>query len=152
MNDASKKRKDKIKEEIKEFNEYKHTICCDGHYSENDSILYVIMAGPNDSPYVGGTFKINVKFPPKFPSENPIFTCVTPICHINIKDGTICLDSINNYNPETSITDVLTQIFMMLTSPNEDSPLNLEYYKIYRDDLDEYFRIAREMTRQNAKI
>lgn len=152
MDNPVKRRKDKIREEIKEFNECKHTICCDGNYSENDSILNVIMDGPKDSPYIGGKFKISVKFPPKFPIDKPIFTFVTPIYHINIWNGKICLDSINNYSPETSITDILTQIFMMLTSPNENSPLNEEYFDVYKKDLDEYFRIAREMTSQYAKF
>ena len=52
--DEVMKRKNRIDEEIKEFNEWKHTINCEGSYSSNDSTLTVIMDGPIDSPYIGG--------------------------------------------------------------------------------------------------
>lgn len=149
--DEVMKRKNRIDEEIKEFNEWKHTINCEGSYSSNDSTLTVIMDGPKDSPYIGGKFKITVTFPQKYPTEKPIFKFITPICHINISGTSICLDSINNYNENSSITDTLTQIFMMLTSPNEDSPLNTDYYNLYTKDLDEYFAKARKMTSEYAK-
>jgi len=150
LNDISKRKK-RINEEIKEFNEWKHTINCEGSYSSNDSTLTVIMDGPKDSPYIGGKFKITVTFPKDYPTEKPVFKFITPICHINIKGTSICLDSINNYNQNSSITDTLTQIFMMLTSPNEESPLNQEYYELYKKDLDEYFAKARAMTSEYAK-
>ena len=149
--DEVMKRKNRIDEEIKEFNEWKHTINCEGSYSSNDSTLTVIMDGPKDSPYIGGKFKITVTFPQKYPTEKPIFKFITPICHINISGTSICLDSINNYNENSSITDTLTQIFMMLTSPNEDSPLNTDYYNLYTKDLDEYFAKAKKMTSEYAK-
>jgi ubiquitin-protein ligase len=149
--DEVMKRKNRIDEEIKEFNEWKHTINCEGSYSSNDSTLTVIMDGPKDSPYIGGKFKITVTFPQKYPTEKPIFKFITPICHINISGTSICLDSINNYSENSSITDTLTQIFMMLTSPNEDSPLNTDYYNLYIKDLDEYFAKARKMTSEYAK-
>ena len=149
--DEVMKRKNRIDEEIKEFNEWKHTINCEGSYSSNDSTLTVIMDGPKDSPYIGGKFKITVTFPQKYPTEKPIFKFITLICHINISGTSICLDSINNYNENSSITDTLTQIFMMLTSPNEDSPLNTDYYNLYTKDLDEYFAKARKMTSEYAK-
>ena len=149
--DEVMKRKNRIDEEIKEFNEWKHTINCEGSYSSNDSTLTVIMDGPKDSPYIGGKFKITVTFPQKYPTEKPIFKFITPICHINISGTSICLDSINNYSENSSITDTLTQIFMMLTSPNEDSPLNTDYYNLYTKDLDEYFAKARKMTSEYAK-
>ena len=145
------RRKNRIDEEIKEFNEWKHTINCEGSYSSKDSTLTVIMDGPKDSPYIGGKFKITITFPQKYPTEKPIFKFITPICHINISGTSICLDSINYYNENSSITDTLTQIFMMLTSPNEDSPLNTDYYNLYTKDLDEYFAKARAMTSQYAK-
>lgn len=142
-------RKNRIDAELKEFHELKNTINCEGYYS--DDTLYVTMDGPVDSPYVGGKFKITVFFPKNFPKEKPVFKFVTPICHINISTVRICLDSINDYDGSYSILQILTQIFMMLTSPNEDSILNSTYGDIYKRDLDEYFAKAREMTRQYAK-
>jgi ubiquitin-protein ligase len=142
----------KIEEEINEFNEWKNTISCSGNYSTSDSTLYVTMDGPINSPYVGGKFKISIYFPNNFPTGKPTFKFLTPICHINICGESICLDSINYYNPDsTSIVDILTQIFLMLTTPNDTSIYNSTYGELYKNDLDAYFEKAREMTSQYAK-
>jgi ubiquitin-protein ligase len=146
-------RKERIKQEIKEFNEWKGTINCEGNHQEYDPVWNVTLGGPIDSPYVGGKFKIRITLPEGYPNSKPTFEFLTDICHINIKGKQICLDSLNDktYNPDYSIMQILTQIFMMLTSPNEDSPLNWDYYQLYSKDIDAYFEKAREMTRQFAK-
>lgn len=144
-------RESRIEEERQEFNEWKNSICCYGNPQKGDSVWNVTMDGPKDSPYMGGKFQIKITFPPGYPSQSPKFEFLTPICHMNISGTTMCLSSINSYNSSYSIIQILTQIFMMLTSPNENSPLNTEYYKLYIDDYDGYLAKAREMTRQYAK-
>ena len=141
----------RIAQEIKEFEEWKDTVNCEGNPKIEDSIWNITINGPLDSPYVGGKFKIRITLPKGYPTEKPIFEFLTDICHMNIKGKNICLDSLNYYNSDYSIIQILTQIFMMLTSPNEESPLNWDYYQLYLKDEDEYFEKAREMTRQYAK-
>ena len=144
-------RETRIEQEINEFNEWKDTINCEGNPQKGDSVWNITMAGPIDSPYVGGKFKIRITLPEKYPKDTPKFEFITPICHMNISGTSICLDSLNNYNSDYSLTQILTQIFMMLTSPNENSPLNWDYYQLYLKDEDSYFEKAREMTSQYAK-
>ena len=143
-------RESRIETERKEFNEWKSCISCSGEPKEGDSVWNIIMDGPLDSPYMGGKFKIKITFPDGYPTEKPLFEFLTPICHINILKTHICLTSLNEYNPSYSITQILTQIFMMLTSPNEDSAYST-YIKLYKEDYSGYMAKAREMTREYAK-
>ena len=108
------------------------------------------MDGPKDSPYEGGKFKIKITFPDGYPIKKPNFEFLTPIIHINISGTYICNDILNYYNQDTSIIDILTNIFMMLTSPNEDSPFST-HLKLYKEDYDGYLEKARQYTREYAK-
>lgn len=144
-------RESRIEQERQEFIEWKNSISCDGYPQKGDSTWNVVMDGPKDSPYMGGKFQIRITFPPGYPNEKPKFEFMTPICHINISGTSMCLSSINSYQPSYTIIYILSQIFMMLTSPNENSPLNSEYYKLYDEDYTAYLSKAREMTNQYAK-
>lgn len=142
---------EKLEKERKDFLRYKNTICCDGNPGEGDYVWNIIMDGPLDSPYMGGKFKIRITFENDYPKSKPRFEFMTPICHINIHDKHICLDSLDNYNEKSTILCSLSQIFMMLTSPNETSAYN-EYKELYIKNYGDYLKKAREMTREYAKI
>lgn len=144
-------RSSRIEQERQEFNEWKSSISCDGYPQYGDSVWNVTMDGPKDSPYNGGKFQIRITFPDGYPKEKPKFEFLTPICHINISGTSMCLSTINSYQEHYSIVSILSQIFMMLTSPNENSPLNSEYFKLYDEDYSGYLSKAREMTNQYAK-
>lgn len=89
---------------------------------KSDNAWNIIMDGPKDSSYVGGKFKIEIIFPDNYPFIQAKFKFCTPICHINIDGEHICLASLNSdYKKILSITNILSQIFYMLTSPNENS-------------------------------
>ena len=141
----------RIEKERKEFLEWKDSFNCTGNPNIGDNIWNVVMDGPVDSPYVGGKFKIQIEFPANYPTECPIFRFLTKICHININGEHICLSSLNYYNSSSSISDILCQIFMMLTSPNENSPYST-YIDLYNNHHEQYLSKAREMTRLYAKL
>ena len=143
-------RQSRIEQERQEFNDWKSSISCYGDPQYGDSVWNITMDGPKDSPYMGGKFKIRITFPSNYPTEKPNFEFLTPICHINIDGTHICLASLNSYNPNSTITEILTQIFMMLTSPNENSAYGT-YKDLYINHYSEYLAKAREMTRDYAK-
>ena len=123
-------RNSRIEEERADFIDWKSSISCSGDPCYGDEVWNVIMDGPKDSPY--------------------IFEFLTPICHINIDGTHICLESLNNYQESYSIVQILTQIFMMLTSPNENSAYG-KYKDLYINSYTEYLAKAREMTSEYAK-
>ena len=143
-------RRQRIEEERSEFNDWKSSISCYGNPCYGDDIWNVTMDGPKDSPYMGGKFKIRITFPNNYPSGCPIFEFLTPICHINIDGTHICLEPLNNYNSSYGIVQILTQIFMMMTSPNENSAYST-YKDLYINHYSEYLAKAREMTKEYAK-
>ena len=55
--------------------------------------FYLGISGPKDSPYEGGTFRMELVIPNTYPFEAPKVTFLTPIYHPNIDSaGRICLD------------------------------------------------------------
>lgn len=146
----NKSRSERIEFERNEFNDWKSSISCYG-YPEGDKEWNIIMDGPKDSPYNGGKFKIKIIFSDNYPQKPPEFKFLTPIVHININGQTICMDTLGDkYKPSYSIVYLLSQIFMLLSIPNEDNAYST-YRDLYRNDYTGYLAKAREMTREKAK-
>ena len=147
-----KNRTDRIAFERGEFNDWKSSISCTGDTS-SDKMWFITMDGPKDSPYFGGKFKISIEFKEEYPTEPPEFKFLTDICHININGSTICMDTLKKdekYKSSYTIVYLLSQIFILLSIPNEDNAYPT-YRDLYRNDYSGYLAKAREMTREHAK-
>ena len=70
------------------------------------------LMGPQDSPYEGGIFVMNIKFPGDYPFKPPKVTFETKIFHPNINSsGGICLDILKEaWSPALTISKVLLSI------------------------------------------
>lgn len=59
----------------------------------NARYFHVFIAGPQDSPFEGGTFKLELFLPEEYPMAAPKVRFMTKIYHPNVdKLGRICLD------------------------------------------------------------
>lgn len=62
-------------------------------YEDNPRYFNVAIAGPADSPYEGGLFRLELFLPADYPMASPKVRFLTKIYHPNIdKLGRICLD------------------------------------------------------------
>ncbi|KAG6811980.1 hypothetical protein H0H92_005014 [Tricholoma furcatifolium] len=128
-----------------------------------DNLRYfdVMMEGPNDSPFQGGLFKLELFLPEDYPMAPPKVRFLTKIYHPNIgvflpralrpvepelmllpvlrvpadKLGRICLDILKDkWSPALQIRTVLLSIQALLSAPNPDDPLATDVAKHYKEN------------------
>ena len=108
--------------------------------------------GPDDSPYAGGVFFLNIHFPTDYPFKPPKVTFTTRIYHCNINsNGSICLDILKDqWSPALTISKVLLSISSMMTDANPDDPLVPEIAHLYKTNRPKHDEHAKEWTKKYA--
>ena len=127
--------------------------CSAGPIDEKDQYHWqATIMGPDDSPYAGGVFFLNIHFPTDYPFKPAKINFTTRIYHPNINsNGSICLDILKEqWSPALTISKVLLSISSLLTDPNPDDPLVPEIAHIYKTDKAKYETTAREWVRKYA--
>lgn len=117
----------------------------------NNSLFNMIaeIAGPPDTPYANGKFRIDLKIPPKYPFRPPKVSFITKIWHPNIssRTGAICLDILaNNWAASLTIKGVLLSLQSLLQDPEPESPLDAMVAHQYKCNRDLFNRTARYWT------
>ncbi len=116
---------------------------CVGKPDENNPYEWrCTMIGPSDTSFSGGLFYLKIPFPKDYPQKAPEVLFVTPIYHVNVNHisqpgcplGHICLSTLNFWNSEYTMREVLTNIFALFYMGNPDSPYGLDRADEYRNN------------------
>ena len=126
-----------------------------GPVGENWFEWQVAILGPEDTPYAGGVFFVDISFPTNYSFERPKLTFATKIFHpmIHPERNSFCQYHLcilgENWNPAVTIGRIMTKVVSLLQLEIEEDELcdgTGESYKLYREDREEFTRKAREWT------
>ncbi|KAA6413504.1 MAG: ubiquitin-conjugating enzyme E2 [Lasallia pustulata] len=156
------------------FHEYKHLLTnppdgiTAGPVSEDDIFVWeALILGPEGTPFEGGVFPAELKFPRDYPLAPPTMRFLGEVWHPNVyPTGAVCIsilhppgDDPNHYeqaserwSPIQSVEKILISVMSMLAEPNDESPANVEAAKMWRERRGEYEKRVREGVRRSLGL
>ena len=110
----------------------------------------ITLIGPQDTYYKNGLFILNIHFPPEYPNKAPEVFFITPIYHLNVNPtapkkpgdeslGHVCISTLNWWNPQYTMREVLLNIYSLLYAQNIESPYGIDRAKEYKEEEDVFF-------------
>jgi len=151
----------RLKKELEELNKIESENF--GAEPIDDSDIFnwqAFITGPEESPYEGGYFNLEIQFPREFPFKPPQIYFQTKIYHpnLNYKSGQICCCALgilkDEWAPDITVVQILESIRMLLVNPNLDRVCGLgnkEAAELYRNNNSKFESIAKEWTEKYAE-
>jgi ubiquitin-conjugating enzyme E2 D/E len=143
----------RILKEIESLKKDPPANCSAGPVGDDLLHWHATIIGPEDTPFAGGIFYLDIRFPNDYPFKPPTVKFLTKIFHPNISaSGTICLDILKSdkWSPALTIGRVLLSICSLLNDPNPDDPLVGDIARLFKRNREEYNETARRWTLAHA--
>ena len=114
--------------------------------------------------YGGGFFRAHLTFPTEYPHLPPKMVFKSPIFHPNIyPSGEVCISILHppeedkygyeaaseRWSPVQTPETILLSVISMLSSPNDESPANVEAARLWREDVKEFRKRCRKNVRES---
>ena len=122
-------------------------------YADNPRYFSVTIDGPEDTPYRGGLFQLEMFLPSDYPMTPPKIRFLTKVYHPNVdKVGRICLDILKDkWSPALQVRTVLLSLQALLSAPNPDDPLDNGVAEHWKQDESGAQATAAQWTEKYAK-
>jgi ubiquitin-conjugating enzyme E2 G1 len=127
----------------------------------------VTIIGPPDTLYDGGFFNAIMSFPSNYPNSPPQLRFTSEMWHPNVyPDGRVCIsilhapgDDPNGYelaserwSPVHTVETILLSVISMLSSPNDESPANIDAAKQWRESREEFKKKVGRIVRRSQEM
>ncbi|GBC06181.1 hypothetical protein RclHR1_06670021 [Rhizophagus clarus] len=137
--------------------------------ADNDNIYEweIMIIGPPDTLYEGGFFKARMTFPKDYPLMPPKLKFISEMWHPNVyPDGEVCIsilhppgedkygyeDAGERWMPVHTVETILLSVISMLSTPNDESPANIEAAKDWREDYPAFKKKVQRIVRRSADM
>ena len=121
----------------------------------------VYITGPETSPYRNQNFLLGIRFPVNYPNNPPLITMKTKIFHPNIlyqpaglkRDDNITLLG-EGWTKYMDVSHLFWRLSRLLTVPSvsKANVVNQEAAELFRKDVKEYEKVAREKSSNNFRV
>ncbi|KAN0131505.1 Ubiquitin-conjugating enzyme/RWD-like protein [Lactarius tabidus] len=105
--------------------------------------------GPQDTPYDGGHFEVDIIIPDSYPFQPVKMKFITKVYHPNVSSasGAICLDILKDaWSPVLTLKSTLISLQSLLCSPEPNDPQDAEVAKHYMTSRTSFEDTARYWT------
>uniref|UniRef100_A0AC35U466 UBIQUITIN_CONJUGAT_2 domain-containing protein n=1 Tax=Rhabditophanes sp. KR3021 TaxID=114890 RepID=A0AC35U466_9BILA len=139
-----------------------------GPISEDDFFKWdCYITGPENSCFGNGVFHAELTFPENYPLAPPQMKFTCDILHPNIyHDGKVCISILHSpgedplgyeaiderWSPCQSIEKILLSVISMIAEPNDESAANVNAAKLWRENREEFVRIADNLVRKTLGL
>ncbi|XP_004970523.1 ubiquitin-conjugating enzyme E2 7 isoform X1 [Setaria italica] len=134
--------------------------------------LYTVLYWPNGLASSGaisdgGYFNAIMSFPQNYPNSPPSVRFTSEMWHPNVyPDGRVCISILHppgedpngyelaseRWTPVHTVESIVLSIISMLSSPNDESPANIEAAKEWREKREDFKKKVRRIVRKSQEM